>query len=280
MSIRDAAVAVGLPCSEPEFASAARLGSDFLSGLPPGASFEKQFAEPARHALEGLRALGVEVVQEAGLGQVAEILGRKRVVGIAGHHPLALVKAADVASPQRILAVLEAATDGPSGVVRERIAQRCGPDADAAGIADAINELLTEGSAHYNVWARERDLSDEMSQTTSFPFSRIWMDRRFGGALRQGPCMELWGGMITVGEFVGTMSGFSGGVDLMVCNSVLHADAVKETNSRVLFLANAGLTQPASRLERFHAMMGVLAEYGPIDVRLLFQAALAGARQM
>jgi hypothetical protein len=286
VSIKDAALVVGLPSSKSEFDDALTTGSDFLGTLhPPPASqdrwsfYDSLFASTAREVESDLHDIGVMVLTAAKPETLRIALSERKLVGVVGHHPLATLAPTDVSQPERILDLVEHTRDPVMQRVRSSIAAQP-PAGDPRGrVAAGINALIEDGRRYYDVWAKERDTAHKESVTETFAFSRIWFDVQFEGLLQPGPCVELGAATATISKLVELFRGFRGAVDLMVCNSVLHADRIKRENANVLFLAGEGLTAPAARMKRFQAMMLLLARHGPLPPMQLFHAALKGATE-
>jgi hypothetical protein len=125
VSLKDAALVVGLPCSREEFDAAVRGKSDFLATLPDVGTpervwsfYEAQLVRPAQEVIGELRQRGVPVLSWATLADVQRVLAERRLVGIVGHHPFVPVSADDVLSPERLLAAVSSGEDAPTRELR------------------------------------------------------------------------------------------------------------------------------------------------------------------
>jgi hypothetical protein len=73
-------------------------------------------------------------------------------------------------------------------------------------------------------------------------------------------------------------NGYRGGLDLIVCNSILHAEVLREHFPLATFSTSVAQARVGARLARFAAMVSILARYKRVNIKDLLQAAtVAGA---
>jgi hypothetical protein len=276
----DVALALTLPCDEVEFRDLASLGgeSDFYSRLAEGnggtnigaawSYYEKAFGAFARDTVAYLRELRVTVVTRANAETISEVLRRFKVVGLMAHHPSKRFEVEDFLDLRSLADAIDGRNDSGTRVLREIMGHRYA----ARDFARECNRLLEESATAYDALAENRRVATESSP---FAFSRLWFEEQFPGLVRQSPCIELWKEELTIDGFLALFpESYAGALDLMVCNSILHTEALKKRHPRALIAANAAQARAAARLARFASMMAVLSRYGRLDVKDLLQAAI------
>jgi hypothetical protein len=237
--------------------------------------YNDAFALLASEVIAKVRDLGVTVVQRVTSVTLGALLREYPLVGLIAHHPLQPLLPGELADPGRLLAEVIGATDEPTVLLRELlVASR--PDLrtlNAESLALLLNGILEASDPYYGVFSEERRRS---FGPTDFAFSRVWLEQRFGTLIRPGPCIELWGEFLGLEQLAKIFPpNYAGAMDLMVCNSVLHADVLKRRYPLATFAVNAALARVAARLVRFSSMATALHRYGRADVKDLLQAAMA-----
>lgn len=283
VSLRDIALAVSMPIDESEFEELCESGeSDFVrhlsTGFPWGERtllwkhYEHGFASYARDVLDRLGALGVTVRRKATANDFGRLLGEHALVGLIAHHPCPPFVAADVERPDEVLRILTEVSDGPLLELRAFAkGDALAIDGSREGLAALMNRALEAAASNYDIVAEDRKPT---TFETSFEFSRMWIEHRFRGSVRRGPCIELWRMFLSLDELENVLpASYRGVLDLIVCNSALHAELLKDRFPLATFWANVARARVGARLARFSAMVSILTRYKRVNVKDLLKAA-------
>jgi len=248
ISPRDCALLIGIPIER----------SSFIRKLegPRDGNFAESFRahspelswtgyEPMAERLSNLASevenLGVHVFRSMRLEDLA-IASRHRQVTVVSHSRSALFRAADIIDIPRIRTALSSTQNGIP--IPE----------DATGLAEFLN-------ARYFKMHHKSD--DNLGAPVRFQMELIETRVRFTeslpGAFRGGAGVEFADGFRPFHDIASHFpSNFNGVIDLIVCNSLLPAELLRNHCPRSLVIATSDLTFPVTRLPFYMATIRLL----------------------
>ena len=283
ISLEDVALALALPCSRRELDELSLRGSDFVARLQRQfprsdnaarwAYYDMAFASLATDVTSRLTAMGVTVVRRATGSALKALLREKRLVGLVAHHPLQPLGPQDIVDRERLVHALILAPARPTVALRETMGtDPSWQSMNGHDLAACLHAACEASDPYYGVMSEERRRT---TLSAPFSYSRLWIERRFDGAIRPGPCLELWDQSLDLERLAALFPAeYEGAMDLVICNSVLHAQVLKARFPAATFAANTALARASARLVRFASMIAALKQLGRIDVRDLLQAAM------
>jgi hypothetical protein len=235
MTPRQTALIVAVPIGEDSFRGAWRRGSSYLrqayADLDSGWRAYSRTAQLVQTELTDCEAIGVTVVIDATLKDLAEQTRRVPVVVIIAHMEFPLVVLNDVLDPERLCFLVEHGSEPEWAMIKAE----CNQPLEVQEAVAAINRLLK---------ATQRDLgaapiedmseSDRLARHRRSGFGLLRLDRPrldelCGPAvLREGKGIELADGMISAREFIEAIPmDYNGLIDLRMCNSISLGAAIR-----------------------------------------------------
>lgn len=261
----DCALVVTVPLERAEFMADIHSGTDFLDQFRARQRtrllevlwtvYEASVATAAT-IIARARRRGVTVCERSGLADFGRCLEQYAVVTLVAHWRSARFRANEIEDPAAVRRLLfpEQATAGNGHP----------PTADA--IAEALNRRLESG-CHRPDDSRTDD-SGQAAVETRRQYA-LWKARqetqdRLGAAVRRGgPGVEFVDGVVDVERIVAAIPvGFSGVLDLTVCNSTLLAEEVRRHRRFGLVMANAFPATLATRMDLYDAAMRLVQHEG------------------
>ena len=254
----DCALVVTVPLERAEFMADILAGTDFLDQFRARQRtrllevlwtvYEASVATAATIIARASRR-GVTVCKRSGLVDFVRCLEQYAVVTLVAHWRSARFRANEIEDPIAVHRLLFPEHEGASN----------GHPPTADGMAHALNHWL-ESDFHRTADSRADDSSHAAAETRRQ--YALWKARkdvqsRLGAAVRPGgPSVEFVDGGVEVEEVVAAVpAGFSGVLDLTVCNSTLLAEQVRRRRRFGLVIANAFPATLDTRMELYDAAM-------------------------
>jgi hypothetical protein len=257
----ECALAIGIPASREELLAGARSAS-------PSDYARQSAGEAASYAAEigamkGLvakaRAWGVEVVEGAGLDDLARLTASFHVVTVIAHAPCPGVDAGDIRDVGALLGAARAGTTADQKRVR-RFLRFAGVDRGPGAplpTAEAVSAALAG-----LLWTQRAERGRRVGQ-----LDRTRLEDAFPASFHPAPVLELRDGLHTLSAVRAAIApGFHGVLDLSVCRSAVLGEALKRTRDDFVVLVTAAPTQPKARLALYEIRMSEL-ERTPGKVR-------------
>jgi hypothetical protein len=262
-------------------------------GLLPSRVWDACYAPLARWAGrigDQVERLGVTVHRALRLADLTGLLARFKVVTLVAHWRCPPVVAADIRDPGELMRLARSARPGefvreavkewfgrrcpelldpdalrrlPPESVRDRVA--CQLDGLVAPAHAAIGRHAHEGGGE-NGEARPRPREAEaVAHTPCGTLTRVDLEQSFPPeALAPGRAVEFRDGLRTAAEVTSALpEGFTGVLDLTVCNSMLLGQVVRRGRPHCLVCTNRYLTTTDSRLLLYKLVVTRLA-HGPM----------------
>lgn len=267
VSPSDCALALAIPMSRAEFvadsgeAAPKDLAKSLGKGLQPEWAFANRY-EPLLGLVLDLVAemqqRGVSVYHRTTLQDIPAILKAHRVVTLVAHWRFTKLAAGDILDWPGFrseLARSRASMDADESSLDEdpiarqllyvpTVTEANGP----ADLADALNSLLEPALAHYH-WLSSRERSADPAAMPVAGLTRVHLEERFPRCIAPGKCLELADRLCTVWEFIEQIPcDFDGILDLTVCHSLIHAEAIRRARSPCNALCNRGRAKAHVRL--------------------------------
>jgi hypothetical protein len=253
----DCALVVAVPLERAEFMSDMRVGTDFLDQFRMQQrtrtldilwSLYAASVAAASVTIARAKRRGVMVCTRSALTDFARCMEKYQVVTLVAHWRSARFRANEIVDPAAVRRLM---LDGHATA-------ESSTQPTAAEMAEALNHWLERQGAHV---AGPRDDSGAAAAETRRQYAlwdaRLEVQLRLGAAIRAGgPSVEFVEGGVDVDDVVAAVPiGFSGVLDLTVCNSTLLAEEVRRRCRSGLVIANAFPATLHIRMELYDAAM-------------------------
>ena len=193
-------------------------------------TYRANVVEPLHEARVFWEGQGVRVVAHATLSDLAAAAECFSVVALIAHSRLEPLEAQHIIDAERFLEAVRNPQSFLAEQLRDHL-QRRAPDVlsgtldnHRVRIASFLGELI-EVTRKYFRGAAPAQVPDI---DLDLPLTRFDLEAEFPLAFEHSAAIELFDGLVTMGEFAATIpSTFSGVLDLSICNSALFAELVK-----------------------------------------------------
>jgi len=240
----ECALAVALPLTFEAFCADVDAGAtmDYSHGMLLGRSHERAWSESAAPVaaacaalVEFARQVGIEVVPEARLPDIASLFTRFPVVTVVAHWRGAFLQGSDVlVEASALLDRFRVGTDELSRNLAARLGERVSAKADAALERSALAEWLNR-----SVISSPEPLPGcvPIDATVTFLADDLWLesehrrriDEAFPDGIRRGNRLELRDGLHSAEAIAKCVPArWSGIIDLVNCHSAYLAETVKD----------------------------------------------------
>lgn len=219
--------------------------------------------EAAERAIATLQSAGGSVLRDASLEDLREAFERRAVVTLVAHWRFDPIVPEDILDPAVILDRIRSPRDELQRFVSDTVAEALPAEARqlvSAGSREGVAMLLSAATRAYESSLDALKPSDMGSkQPRSQPMSRLLLESAFSDVLRAGRVVELAGGFCSAAELIATIpAGYSGVVDLSICNSLVLAERIKRERPSCLVVANRRRARPDLRLLRYRYVIRAL----------------------
>lgn len=280
----DCTMAIALPLTKEEFL--ADLQSDapkdyakYYRSLMWGKRGEEelwaQYRDNMSRLIEGVaievERLGVKVVRSVRLMDIPSLFSDRDIITLVSHWRASDVEAQDFIDFARFVDKLKNSSDDVIVHLRQRLSSSVAKqvhqyemtDENFSSfqklLVDELNSLLESENLGrrrgFDNSATEQPLHAE--QRTYL--NRITMDAAFDGELKKGNRMEFFDGLQSAEAIRDKIPDrFAGFLDLIVCNSILPAEAIRSMKRNCLIISNQFPAQPSFRLLLYKAMIQAL----------------------
>jgi hypothetical protein len=240
----DCAFAVTVPTTQREFVSDLHdERKDFVRGFfadSPLADEDKwRLYQPRANAMNRLLARlqqqRVTVVRRATLADWRDVQRTTAVAILFSHWRSGLLHAGDICwtTLRRLMTGIPRVGDTPES--RIAAASDGEHEADEAQIVDRLNHILLTRTLGEHPWLTSRPEIIAASAEHRVYMNRRFLAQSFPGAFRGDTSVEFADGLRCLDDVAAvTEPGFTGVIDLSVCNSVLLAEMIKQRAPRCL----------------------------------------------
>jgi len=271
------AILFGIPVNREEFDCVARLSSrsDYMTGMLGGndpasvwASDYQQVAGAAQQMIKTASELGTGIYQRAMIRDLADATARFQTIVLFAHWRGAMLRPRDLFG--EIAAVINRMERHP---VLQRVKPAC---RDLKGLVDALNEAIEEVTLLDSL-PGSLGQAGRRSRTVGQTLCRDLIDEGLSGLVAPGNRVELFDGLHAPAEMETALySGFSGEIDLALCNSEALATFLDLRRRNIIqHIHWPVVLHPLPQLLKVEKTLQLMARYGGdyIQTRLSLEEA-------
>jgi len=287
-------LALGVPLSRQAFVADLARGPEYdlaatirrLSPVGLADAWRKleQKVDSVRWVAGRAEEAGVEVIWEAGIKELRQLLSTRRVVTLLAHTRPAPLTASAILDRHRLAAVLDASADPVARLVRRVARARSGPPIwRPIALVTALEQLSSLAEHQVEHRPAPPELQDLALGADVSPASltRAALETSLPGLIQPAPVLELRDGLHPVADLIEAIpDGFDGVLDLSLFRSAFLAGAVARARPETHLLVDMDRASLPVRMARYRVAVDVLSRY-PSPFSELIDAvhrALAGGR--
>jgi hypothetical protein len=217
-----------------------------------------------------IRSLGVEVVFNAGLGDLTTIFLKKKVITLAAHWFSPKLAVTDFYDLNRFVEKLFESEELYAKVLRQVVfsGNRQSPvilrseSDDGDSLVNAINQLFSRYNTKGNI-PKPVEINSADGRVTEevwIHLNRFALEKTFPDEIKPRCRIEMFDGLYSPSEFQNKIpSHFDGVLDLTVCNSEMVGKTIKQTCPQCLVLTNRFTTELKTRLILYRGIIRLLS---------------------
>jgi hypothetical protein len=259
MRPHECALIVAAPLTREEFLADLDGGSDFLhlfatqhpllsrDGL---VNLYEASAGEVRRAIGRCRSLGATVITRAILADFRDAVAKFPAVTVVAHWRSALFRVGDIVDPETVRVALAPLHAGMASI------------SSCAALVEWMNQWILTGAGPADDAGQDgaRRAAEETARQRVMHERRQRLEAFTNGAVRGGAGVEFVDGMAPLPAVVASVpAGFTGTLDLTVCNSTLLAEEVRRRCASGVILSNAFPARLDVRLQFYRAALELMA---------------------
>lgn len=233
--------------------------------------YEANFVTLVEGVAIEVERLGVKVVRNLKLGDIPYLFSDRDVISLLSHWRGAYIEPEDFIDFYAFVEKLRTSSNEDIALIRQalpsevvvRLRQFDVSDTDKSSfekdLIDALNSVLENENLGRNRGFENSPTEQPLRIEQRVYLNRIVLEGAFEGELIKGNRMEFFDGLQSVNAIRDQIPNkFEGLLDLIVCNSVLPAEAIKSLKRNFLIIANQFPAKPSFRLLLYKAIIRTL----------------------